>query len=137
MKHLRWFIMICCLTAAITACLAEDATLGRPDVRETSRTAGTTAGDDRSTLPLCAAGIGFAPNGATGGQALALAREAALVVAERNLLAALLGVCPSAKTTHLEGMLQGAIVVSEASLPDGSYQVVLALFDPGMRRSAD
>ncbi len=166
MKHLRWFITLLCLTVAITACLAEDATTGvpaaapeapavapvslpQPAATDVVQMAGPSAKIDWSIFQFRAVGIGVAPDGATGGKALAQAREAAVVAAERNLLKIIQGVHLTSETTvenlmlksdvittNVEGTLKGAMVVSEKDLENGSYQVVVALPDVGKQSVA-
>ena len=95
---------------------------------------------DWSIFQARAVGIGLPPKGATGAEAAVKAREAAIVIAERNLLKTIQGVHVTGNTEvvnmelasdtikeHVEGLLQGAIVAQETARDDGSYQVVVAL----------
>lgn len=96
---------------------------------------------DWSTGELRARGTGFAPKFAqTPGQITALAREAAIVAAERNLLKVINGVQVSAETTvenliitqdtiktQVKGLLRGAVIVSEKPFGDQGYEIVLAV----------
>ena len=102
-----------------------------------------TSGDgavDWSKQELRAIGLGLPPKYASGGSATVLAREAAIVCAERNLLKLINGVHISSETTvknlliendtiktKVEGLLKGATIISEKILPDNTYQVVLGI----------
>ncbi len=87
-----------------------------------------------------ARGIGLAPEGMSGPRATALAREAAIVVAERNLLKVLHGVRIDSQTTvsqlmlkddtiteRVEGFLRGTVILREKDLGGGAYEVVVGL----------
>ncbi len=87
-----------------------------------------------------ALGVGVPPPGTTGAQARVMAREAAIVVAERNLLKVIKGVHITSETTvenlmlkndliraRVEGVLQGAQVLQEKAHEDGSYEVVVGI----------
>jgi len=96
---------------------------------------------DWSKEEIRARGIGFAPKFAkTPGQITALAREAAIVAAERNLLKVISGVHITSETTvenlvlaqdtiktRVKGLLKGAVIVSEKPYGDDGYEVVLAV----------
>ena len=87
-----------------------------------------------------ALGIGVPPEGETGAKARLMAREAAIVIAERNLVKVVHGIHISSETTvvnltfesdvireNVKGFIKGAVILSEKELPDGSYEVVMAL----------
>ena len=87
-----------------------------------------------------AIGIGLPPENANKAQGRALARRAAIVDAQRNLLEEIEGVQVDAETTvqdltiasdtirtKVSGLLQGAKVVEERYNMDGSYEVKIAL----------
>jgi hypothetical protein len=96
---------------------------------------------DWSKDQVRARGVGFAPKSAkTPGQIAVLAREAALVAAERNLLKVIAGVHVTSETTvenlvltqdtirtRVNGLLRGAIIISEKPFGDDGYEVVLAV----------
>ncbi len=96
---------------------------------------------DWSNGEVRAIGIGYAPAFATTrAQMTALAREAAIVAAERNLLKAINGVQVDSEITvenqfvthdiiktRVSGLLTGAVILSESVMRDGGYQVVLAV----------
>ncbi len=96
---------------------------------------------DWSKEEIRARGIGFAPKFAkTPGQMTVLAREAALVAAERNLLKVINGVHVTSETTvenlevtqdiiktSVKGLLKGAVIVSEKPFGENGYEVVLAV----------
>ncbi|MDR3590345.1 MAG: hypothetical protein P4N41_11900 [Negativicutes bacterium] len=86
-----------------------------------------------------ASGTGVPPAQSSGpAQANAMARRAAVVDAYRNLTELIGGVRVEAETTvknfevasdvvrtRISGLIQGAKIVSEQSMPDGSYQVTM------------
>ncbi|HEX2951766.1 MAG TPA: hypothetical protein VHV83_19700 [Armatimonadota bacterium] len=96
---------------------------------------------DWSKDQLRARGIGFAPK-KTKSPALAMAqaREAAIVIAERNLLKVINGVHVTSETTvenlimtqdtiktKVSGLLRGAVIVSEKAIGTDGYEVVVAV----------
>jgi len=130
----------------MAASLAQDiepidpATLPKPAVSDVVQMIGKDAKIDWTIFQFRAVGVGVAPEGATGGRAKALAREAAITIAERNLLKVVQGVHITSETqvenlvltsdiikTNLEGVLKGAAVVQEKDLDDGTYMVVVAM----------
>jgi hypothetical protein len=97
---------------------------------------------DWSKQEIRALGIGFAPKYETNtAKATVLAREAAIVAAERNLLKAINGVRITSDTTvrdlvvesdviktHVEGLLKNAVILSEKAMPQSNgYQVVMGI----------
>ncbi|HEY3378708.1 MAG TPA: hypothetical protein VGL77_14570 [Armatimonadota bacterium] len=96
---------------------------------------------DWSQQEVRARGIGFAPKFAkTPAQITVLAREAAMVAAERNLIKVIYGVHVTSDTTvenmvltqdtiktSVKGLLKGAVIVSEKPYGDEGYEVVLAV----------
>lgn len=85
-------------------------------------------------------GVGLPPAGMPANRAQALARRAAIVDAQRNLLETIKGVQIDSDTTvenlmvasdivktKVSGVLQGAIVIAEQANPDGSYQVTMSV----------
>jgi len=89
---------------------------------------------------ISAKGVGVRPKGTDPAQGRAMAREAAIVVAERNLVKIVHGIHINSETTvrnavlendeiqrRVEGFIRGATVRSERELEDGSYEVVMAL----------
>jgi len=88
-----------------------------------------------------AVGTGFAPTNARSiAQGTALARRAAILDAQRNLLEAIQGVQVDSETTirnleitsdvvqtKVSGLLKGAKIVRQQAMPDGSYQVVMSI----------
>ncbi len=87
-----------------------------------------------------AVGVGLAPENVSKAQGRALARRAAIVDAQRNLLEEIEGVQVDAETTvqdltiasdtirtKVSGLLQGAKVTEERYNMDGSYEVKIAL----------
>ncbi|HEY3378706.1 MAG TPA: hypothetical protein VGL77_14560 [Armatimonadota bacterium] len=156
MKLLRNTLTLCGAVLAMAACLAQEAPtatpasvettapvaapLPKPSISDVVQTIGKDAKIDWTIFQFRAVGVGVAPEGATGGRAKALAREAAITVAERNLLKVVQGVHISSETqvenlvlasdvikTKLAGALKGAAVVQEKDMEDGSYLVVVAM----------
>ena len=97
---------------------------------------------------ISAKGIGVRPKGEEDPKARLMAREAAIVVAERNLTKIVHGIHISSDTTvreavlesdeierHVEGFIRGATLVRERELKDGSYEVVMTLKMYGRRDS--
>ncbi len=95
-----------------------------------------------------AVGIGYPPAGVADDQASVLAREAAIAVAERNLLKAIQGVQITSELTvenlvlqsdvikeKVEGILHGAVVIHERAIENGGYEVVVALSMYGGQQS--
>lgn len=124
--------------------------LPEPSVSDVIQMIGKDAKIDWTLFQFRATGIGIAPASATGARAKALAREAAIVIAERNLLKVVQGVHISSDTTvenlvlssdviktKVEGLLKGAPVVSEKDLNNGTYLVVVALPLLGENKLAD
>lgn len=88
-----------------------------------------------------ARGIGIAPKFATTpGQITALAREAAIVAAERNLLKVIAGTHITSETTvqnlilesdviktKVSGLLKGAVIVEEKPYGTNGYEVIMAV----------
>lgn len=88
-----------------------------------------------------AIGTGVPPaNAKSPAQAKGLARRAAIVDAQRNLLESIKGVQVDSETTmenltitsdvvktKVSGLVKGARIVREQQMPDGSYQVVMAV----------
>jgi len=88
-----------------------------------------------------AVGTGFAPDNARSiTHGTALARRAAILDAQRNLLEAIQGVQVDSETTmrnleitsdvvqtKVSGLLKGAKIVRQQAMPDGSYQVVMSI----------
>ena len=146
MKLQHWCMTILSLVAAMAMGFAQDvapidtAILPKPLVSDVVQMIGKDAKIDWTIFQFRAVGIGIAPEGTTGGAAKALAREAAITVAERNLLKVVLGVHITSETqvenlvlkddriyTNVTGELKGAAVVSEKDLDDGTYMVVVAM----------
>jgi len=97
-------------------------------------------GVDWGSNVITATGTGIVPPGTRGAQAKALAKRAAIVDAQRQLVEAVNGVQVDAETTveqmiltsdvvrtRVSGTLKGAVVVSENFAADGSYEVTMAL----------
>lgn len=89
---------------------------------------------------VVAVGVGLPPVGVPANRGTALARRAAIVDAQRNLLETVKGVQIDSNTTveslmvasdivktKVSGVLQGANIIAEQVNPDGSYQVVMSL----------
>lgn len=89
---------------------------------------------------VVAIGVGLPPTGMPAARAQALARRAAIVDAQRNLLETIKGVQIDSDTTvenlmvasdivktKVSGVLQGAIIIAEQPNPDGSYQVTMSV----------
>lgn len=89
---------------------------------------------------VVALGVGLPPIGVQAGRAQALARRAAIVDAQRNLLETIKGVQIDSDTTvenlmvisdivktKVSGVLQGANIIAEQANPDGSYQVTMSV----------
>lgn len=87
---------------------------------------------------IVAVGVGLPPKNATGAQGKVLARRAAVVDAQRNLVETINGVQVDADTTvenlmvasdivktKVSGVLKGAQVIDEKYNDDGSYQVTM------------
>lgn len=87
---------------------------------------------------VVAMGIGLPPQNAVGAQGKVLARRAAVVDAQRNLVETINGVQVDAETTvenlmvtsdvvktRVAGLIKGATIVSEQHNPDGSYSVIM------------
>lgn len=87
---------------------------------------------------VVAMGIGLPPQNAVGAQGKVLARRAAVVDAQRNLVETINGVQVDAETTvenlmvtsdvvktRVAGLIKGATIVSEQQNPDGSYSVIM------------
>lgn len=88
-----------------------------------------------------AIGTGVPPaNAKSPAQAKGLSRRAAIVDAQRNLLEAIKGVQVDSETTmenltitsdvvktKVSGLVRGARIIREQQMPDGSYQVVMAV----------
>ena len=103
---------------------------------------------DWSKNEIRALGVGLAPKWATGVQAEALAREAAITIAERNLVKVVNGVHVASETTvqnlelendtiktKVEGLLKGAVILREKKLPEGAYEVVMGINIVGTTQS--
>ncbi len=102
---------------------------------------GDAGGIDWEQGAIEALGMGVPPaNAVSRAQARALARRAAYVDAQRNLLETIQGVQVDSETTvknmavesdiiktKLSGLVKGYRVVKEQELPDGSFQVILAV----------
>lgn len=91
-----------------------------------------------SDADVIAVGIGLPPAGMPSTRASALARRAAIVDAQRNLLESIKGVNLDSDTTmenlmiqsdvvktKVSGVLKGYTIISEKENPDGSYQVTM------------
>lgn len=87
-----------------------------------------------------AVGIGLPPSGTYGTQGSVLAKRAAIVDAYRNLAEIIQGVQVDSTTTvqnlqvasdvvqtKVSSLIQGAKIVNETAMPDGSYQVTMQL----------
>lgn len=146
MKLTHIFITILAVLGAIMASIAQEAeaidpaTMPVPAATDVVQMINKDAKIDWTLFQFRAVGIGVAPENATGGSAKAMAREAAITIAERNLLKVVQGVHITSETTvenlvltsdiiktNLEGVLIGAVVVQEVDLNDGSYKVVVAM----------
>lgn len=93
-----------------------------------------------SETDVQALGTGFGPEGMPAGRARAMARRAAVVDAQRNLLETIQGVQLDSDTlmkdlviasdevrTKVSGLIKGARIISEKANEDGSYEVVMAV----------
>ena len=93
-----------------------------------------------SSETITADGYGFVPAGVPAGQAKLLARRAAIVDAQRNLVATIKSTAVDSETTmenfiiksdivrtKVNGAITGATVISENFEPDGSYRVTMAV----------
>lgn len=146
MKLTHIFITILAVLGAIMASIAQEAEAIDPATMpvlaatDVVQMINKDAKIDWTLFQFRAVGIGIAPENATGGRAKAMAREAAITIAERNLLKVVQGVHITSETTvenlvltndiiktNLEGVLKGAVVVQEVDLNDGSYKVVVAM----------
>lgn len=100
--------------------------------------ASAATGTDWNTQVISATGTGIPPLGAVGAQARILAKRAAIVDAQRQLIEAVNGVQVDAETTvekmmvvsdlvrtKVSGVLSGARVVSENITVDGAYEVTM------------
>ncbi len=89
---------------------------------------------------VSAKGFGAPPKGVKGAQARIMAREAAIVVAQRNLTGIVYGIRITSDTTvkdavvqsdeirrRVEGVIKGAELVDEKSLEDGGYEVTMVM----------
>lgn len=89
---------------------------------------------------VVAVGVGLPPAEVPANRGAALARRAAIVDAQRNLLETIKGVNIDSETTveslmvtsdvvktKISGVLQGAVVIGEKSNADGSYEVTMAI----------
>ncbi|HEX2951768.1 MAG TPA: hypothetical protein VHV83_19710 [Armatimonadota bacterium] len=165
MKFQRWCLTLFCAGAMAAACYAQDALpatddvsapapapapLPKPALSDVVQMVSKDAKIDWTIFQFRATGIGVAPETASGSRAKALAREAAITVAERNLLKITDGVHITSETqvenlimtsdvikTKLEGVLQGAVIVNEKDMDDGSYMVVMAIPMLGKSSLAD
>ena len=85
-----------------------------------------------------AMGIGLPPANMPPARAMALARRAAIVDAQRNLIETIKGVQVDSETvmenlmissdvvkTGVSGIIKGAVIVKEYTNPDGSYSVIM------------
>lgn len=103
--------------------------------------------DKGSAADVTALGIGLPPVNA-GPRAIPLARRAAIVDAQRNLLEAVEGVQIDSETlvrdmavesdvvkTQVHGLIKGARIIREGSNPDGSYFVEMSIPLFGATRS--
>lgn len=95
-----------------------------------------------------ALGIGMAPVGSSHARGKILARRAAIVDAQRNLLEYINGVSLDADTTvdnltvgsdiirtQVSGIIRGAKIISERYNTDGSYEIVLSVPMYGVNKS--
>ena len=95
-------------------------------------------------------GFGYPPAGKPIGQAMILARRAAIVDAQRNLVGRIKSTSIDANTNvedaitqsdfvraKISGMIRGARVVSEEQLANGAYQVVMSVPACGVGSVAD
>ena len=95
-----------------------------------------------------AKGLGVPPAGVMGAKARLMAREAAIVIAERNLVKIVHGIHVYSETTvrnlvleedvireNVEGFIKGAIILSEKEFPDGSCEIVIGLNMYGSEKS--
>jgi len=90
-----------------------------------------TTGNDFDNLYITVKGIGKPPANMPAGQAKAMAKKAAMAVAYSNL-AKVIGVTireqhDDVVTERVNAFIQGAKVVSEKELPDGSYEVEMTM----------
>lgn len=89
---------------------------------------------------ITADGYGVAPAGLPMGQAKAMARRAAILDAQRNLVGEIKGTQIDSETTvemamvqndtiksKISGLIQGAHIISENIEPDGSYKVTMSV----------
>ncbi|MBQ7703897.1 MAG: LPP20 family lipoprotein [Selenomonadaceae bacterium] len=97
-------------------------------------------GTDWHSNTITVTGTGIAPYGSHGAQARIMARRAAQADAYRQLLETVKGVQIDATTTvemamttsdivnlHVEGVIQGARIISENFTTDGAYEVTMQL----------
>ncbi len=102
-------------------------------------TQNTVTWEKGSDADVVSIGIGLPPENA-GARGTALARRAAIVDAQRNLLETVEGVQVDSDTvvrdlalesdvvkTHLSGLIKGAKIVKEGTNPDGSYFVQMSV----------
>jgi len=146
MKTVQMSATLLCVVLLTTACWAQagDNPLPKPAANDVIQVVDKDAKNvtkiDWTLLQVRAIGIGLAPEGATGAKATALAREAAQVIAERNLLKAMQGVHVTSETTvenlalksdvineKVQGIVKGAYVVQEEDLKNGAYKVTMAI----------
>ena len=144
-KIFRWLITATISLGCLASVFAQTTTKTTTKVAvEVSTNIVTVIGEgkvDWTKEEIRARGIGIAPKYAkTAGQITALAREAAIVAAERNLLKVINGVQIISETkvvdlvlasdiikTRVSGLLRGAVIVSEKPFGEDGYEIVLAV----------
>lgn len=121
-----------------------------PEIVPLELTACAAMVDSTESETIQADGYGAAPAGMPAGRAKLMARRAAIVDAQRNLVETIKGTAVDADTTmenfilqsdvvktKVSGMVTGARVISEDFQPDGSYHVVMAVPMYGVGSVAD
>ena len=99
---------------------------------------------------ITADGYGVLPSGIPGGRAKAMARRAAIVDAQRNLVETIQGTAVDSETTvnnfmltddviktKVSGLIKGAVVKAEEVTDDGLYHVVMEVPMYGVGSVAD
>ncbi|MEI6520862.1 MAG: hypothetical protein WCO98_12610 [bacterium] len=140
---LKWLLTAALILTSLNCVMAQQAASTTKVTVEVSNVVDVKAEGkiDWSKEEIRALGIGMAPAfAANPAQVRIFAREAAIVAAERNLLKVISGVQISSETTvenlvlandviktKVNGLLKGAVIISEKQLTDNSYEVVMAV----------
>lgn len=140
MHRIRILLSVCCamlLVAVVTTLIFAQGQPKRTDEVIQSSAEGNI---NWSKGTIRARGLAAFPEGMSAANAKVLARETAIVLAERNLARLIYGVHITSETTvknlvveddtiheRVDGLIKNHHIVSEKVIPDGTYEVVMAV----------